>query len=415
MTVESPTTSDHSNRQLLPIVKGLLAVIGLFIAGFGCLLGLLIALSLMLTSEAAVVDSSTAGLAIVALSVGLGGALAWQAGRSLFQKPSARFWLPPVGLFILVFVAAVAAGQALISFELWPIVTFPPFHVVAATLPPLVILAFVGRALRSGDFRWREVIVQLAGGAFLSISLALILEIITGLIILALVVVVMALLPGGLDSLEAMVVNLQNPVWLENPENITQLLGFPPVWVTLAVVFIILAPLIEELGKIIGVVAMSYRRPTLPQAFLWGIAAGAGLGLMENLFNTITNLEIWALVILMRLGATLMHCLATGLLAMSWQRYLTERRIFRLLGAYGRSVAIHAVWNGIVVAMAGSAVFAAGSVTELTQMLGGGAAVLLLSLLGLFFMGMIVALVAITRRLRAQITPSPSLVESTAE
>jgi hypothetical protein len=51
-------------------------------------------------------------------------------------------------------------------------------------------------------------------------------------------------------------------------------------------------------------------------------------------------------------------------------------------------------------------VFAAGSVTELTQMLGGGAAVLLLSLLGLFFMGMIVALVAITRRLRRQM-PQP--------
>ncbi|MCB0153436.1 MAG: PrsW family intramembrane metalloprotease [Anaerolineae bacterium] len=406
MSVEPLSQPRRSPGQLLPIIKGLLAVIGLFIAVSGGLSGLLVGLSMLLNPAAAGLDTATVGVALAALSVGLGGALAWQAGRSLFRRPTARFWLPPLGLLLLLYGLVLAAGQGLISFELLPMLTFPPFHVVGAVLPPLIVLAFVGRAFAAANFRWREVIVHLAGGAFLSTSLALVLELMGGLVVVIVVIAGMALTPGGLAGLDALLANLQNPAWLENPDNLTELLAFPPVWITGAVVFIVLAPLIEELVKGLGVMAMSYRRPTLPQVFLWGVAAGAGLGLMENLFNTITNLDAWALVMLMRLGATLMHCLTTGLLAMGWQRWRAGRRVTHFLGAYGLSVLIHALWNGLIVGMVGSALFAANSVTDLTQTLGGGAAVLLLSLLALFFGGLIAAMVIITRRLRGQIIPS---------
>jgi hypothetical protein len=170
--------------------------------------------------------------------------------------------------------------------------------------------------------------------------------------------------------------------------------------VAIGLIFIVLAPLIEEVGKVLGVVAMSYRRPTLAQAFLWGLAAGAGLGVVENLFNTVAALEMWVVVLFLRLGATLMHCLGAGLMALGWQQVLAERQIWSLLKAYGVSVGLHVAWNALVIGIAATSIFAAGSPTEAFRTLSGGVVLLLLGGLALLMVGMVALLVIITRRLQ---------------
>jgi hypothetical protein len=96
-----------------------------------------------------------------------------------------------------------------------------------------------------------------------------------------------------------------------------------------------------------------------------------------------------------------MHCLASGLTGLGWQRFLVERRPWKLLGAYSLSVAIHAIWNGLVVAMSGLALFTVSSATPFTMALTGILILLILFLFLLLTLAYIVGLALLTRRLRA--------------
>lgn len=376
-------------------------ILGLSMAALSLISAFFVILSIVLAPEEARVDSTTAALACLALGVGLGGALAWQAGNALLSRASARFRLPPVWLFLLVYLAALVTGQLMLSFDLLPLVTFPPFHVIAAVSPPLVILALIGHTFRPADFRWREIVVHLASGGFVAATIALTLEIIAGLVVLIISLLITALTPGGLERLAGLATNLEDPTWLENPENALSLLTSPPIAITLAVVFIVLAPFIEEAAKIVGVAAMSYRRPTLARAFMWGVAGGAGFSLFENLFNTVTGLEMWTGVILMRIGATLMHCLGSGLMAIGWYYLLAEGRPWKLVRAYLASLVIHGAWNGLIIGITGTALLAADSPAQTLLALSGGVALFLITLLLALTLGMVLAFVIITRRLRA--------------
>ncbi len=241
-------------------------------------------------------------------------------------------------------------------------------------------------------------------------SLDIPLEIIIGIIVLIVVFIIAALLPGGATSLEEMATNIQDPTWLENPKNLANLLLSPPVAASIVLVFVVLAPFLEEMTKLLGIMLMNYRRPSLARIFMWGLASGAGFGLVENLLNTVTGLDIWALVMIMRVGATLMHCLGSGLMALGWRYAVVERRPQRFLGLYGLSVILHAAWNGAVIGMAGTALISTGSSVEMFGMVGSWVVVLFVALLVLLFIAMLVALVMITYRLRDHIT-SPEVVE----
>jgi RsiW-degrading membrane proteinase PrsW (M82 family) len=306
----------------------------------------------------------------------------------------------------VLYIPVIIVGHFLITFDLLPALTLPPIHILAAALPPLAVLVFVGRALKSANLRWREIVVQLSGGAFLATSIALIAEVGLGLTILFLSLFVTALAPGGLGRVEEFAAHLQDPFWLQNPDNLQQLFFFPPVLVTLLAVFVLLGPIIEEIGKLLGVTLMSYRRPSSAQAFLWGLASGAGFTLIENLFNTTLALEGWIVIMILRVGATAMHCLAGGLTALGWQRLLVERRPWKLMGAYILSVTIHAIWNALVIAIAGIGATAFASSAELTQILSGGAILLLAALFLGLALAIVVTLVVITYRLRSQLADS---------
>jgi RsiW-degrading membrane proteinase PrsW (M82 family) len=360
---------------------------------------------LLFSAGSVAVDTAVGVVSFAALGLGLGGTLAWQSAGALAKRDSPQFDPPSVWLLAAAYILTLILGQAIISLDLVPVLFFPPFHVAAAALPPFIILAFAGRTLKATRVSRREVALQLSGGAFLSTTLAFVAEIVIGGLFLLFAVIATALTPGGRAIIEELLVNLQDPAWLQNPANVQEIILFPPVLFTAVLVFVVLAPLIEEAAKLMPVTFFSYRRPAVAQIFIWGLASGAGFALVENLFNTLIAVDIWAVVMLMRIGGTAMHCLATGLTAMGWQNLMQERRPWKLGGAYILSVAIHAAWNGTVIGIAGLSLVATEAAGDPALLFTGVGAIILLAWLGLMTVAIAAAIVFVTYRLK--VTESP--------
>jgi len=110
-------------------------------------------------------------------------------------------------------------------------------------------------------------------------------------------------------------------------------------------------PALEEAVKTLGVLLMGYRRPGRAQAFLWGVAGGAGFALVEGLLSGSLALgeeQSWAFAIIARGGTVVVHCLAGGLMGLGWQALLSKDRRWRLLTYYVAAVVLHGLWNGLV-------------------------------------------------------------------
>jgi hypothetical protein len=386
---------------LLKIAKVFVVVVGLSIAFLGLLAGALYLFSPFIMGGGIDLLRAVAGVSFITLGIGLGLPLAWQGFSSLWGRPSRLFRPRPAWVLVPIFVVAVILGQAVLTLDLLPAFTFPPFYVLAAVLPPLFFLVFVGRKLMGCDTRWREVVLQLASGAFLATVGAFGVEAAFGLLSVVVVFILAALTPGGDAWLQELTTYLQDPRWLQNPESLYSPLLSLPVLIVLGITVLVIAPMVEEIFKSLGVVLMSYRRPGKAQSFLWGLAGGAGFALAEALFNGASSLEGWAGVATMRIGATAMHCLGGGLMGLGWHYLLTTRRPWRLLGTYAASVSLHSLWN---VAASGMFVVSLSATSPATDEVGlafGGLVILgltaFLSLLALFT---ILLIFYLTRRLR---------------
>ncbi|HSJ55600.1 MAG TPA: PrsW family glutamic-type intramembrane protease [Anaerolineae bacterium] len=348
-------TADQIATTILPVVRILVLIAGIGIAGLGLscsaagLLGVLLGQMGRDVEAAAAVQGVTFYTGFVALSSILGLALAWHAWRSIQRRPSAPFYPPPTWPLLLLFLLALAAGQIILSADLLPALTFPLAHVAVAVIPPLAIVALTGRALR-GISNWRTMTLQLAGGAFLGTFLAFALELAILLVLFVGAMAAIAIQPGGEQILTDLADGLTR-LQLEDPSVLFELLDVPLVAVGAIVVVAVVVPLLEELVKTAGVGIMAYRRPGQAQAILWGVAAGAGFATVEGLFNTLGSLDSWALIVVLRIGATLLHCFTGALMGLAWHHVLAGRWL-RAIGLYAGSVMIHAAWNGLSMGMA---------------------------------------------------------------
>lgn len=341
---------------MLKAAKACVAVVGLSIALLGLMSGVLyFVLPLVYgKGETDPLQISIVGTAFIALGLGLGLPLGWQGLRSLLGYPSRPFRPRLMGLLLALFVLSVVVGQIILVTDFFAPLIFLPFHVLGAALPPLIVMAFVGRRLASAavPVRWREVVLQTGSGAFLATFLAFGLEATFGLFTLFAVLFIVVLMPNGMAWLQELTTNLQDPSWIADPVNLSQVLLSPPIAIALVFIFVVIAPLGEELFKPLGVALMSYRRPGAAQAFLWGVAGGAGFAIAEGLFNAAIALESWSAVVLLRVGSTLMHCLGSGLMGLGWYHLLRTRRPWHILGTYAASVGLHVLWNMGAIGMA---------------------------------------------------------------
>ena len=133
---------------------------------------------------------------------------------------------------------------------------------------------------------------------------------------------------------------------------ITEILASP--WLLLVLVDVsVVAPLIEETGKALG--ARLARPAGRREAFLAGVAAGAGFAIVENVLYALAGAAFggpWAAIVVARAMGAAVHPLASGLVVTGWW----EARHGGDRGALGRGlfagVGVHALWNGSVVALA---------------------------------------------------------------
>lgn len=283
------------------------------------------------------VTLALASLGVLALGFGL--ALTYQGLGALLGRPSRRFVPPPARLMALGFILALAGGEIVLLFSPPRVASFlfPPLHILASVLPAGAVVAFVGRRVAS-DSTWRAITLQASHGAILSPLLAFGLELLTLLFLLGAVILLFRPDRGaGLD-------------W-DEPANLSRLILYPPVLMAGGAIFMIIAPLLEEFIKSLGVPLLGLGFQKRGDAFLWGVTCGAGFSGLEGLINGGVALEGWGLVMLFRWGATLMHALASGLMGLGWYGFLARRRPWQLLGAYGASMGVHALWNGAAVAL----------------------------------------------------------------
>ncbi len=345
-----PRQARIGQRPLLDVARVLALIGGLSAAAIGVLLAGLFTAGSLLQGQEAVVSAVTLGLSMVAVTVGLGLAVAWQAMRAMQGHPSRPFRPPQAWPLALLFPMAVAGGQIVLSLDLLPAVTFPLFHLLAATLPPLTILALVGRALPRTT-RWREVVLQLGAGALVATPLAFALEAVLIVVLALMATFSLALRPGGPELLERLAQLLQTAPPVEDLEALLPLLRSPAIIAGVTAVVAGAVPLIEEAVKAIGVPLLAHRRPSRSQALLWGLAGGAGFALVEGLLNSVGGLQAWALVVVVRLGATLLHCLTGALMGLAWYQAL-QRRWLPGFGLFAGSVTLHSFWNLLSVGVA---------------------------------------------------------------
>ncbi len=336
-------------RESSPLVgaaRVLVLIGGLCLIAFGLLAGGIGLLAGFLEPDDRLV-LVTVVASTMALTVGLGSSLAWQAFQSIQGRGSHWFRPRLVGIWTIVFVLAVLIGQTLLGSDLRPAISFPAFHILASVLPPLIIVAWVARSLGRAT-RNRDVVLQLSSGALVATILAFTLEMVMVIGLLAVILAAVVVQPDGLEQIQALAGRLQDTAWLEEPSNLSTLARSPLVVVSAFLVFAIAVPLIEELVKTLGVPLRAYRRPTLPQAFLWGLAGGAGFALAEGLFNSLGGLDSWAAIVSFRVGATLLHCFTGALMGLAWYHILEKKRWGRALGLYALSAGTHGLWNALV-------------------------------------------------------------------
>lgn len=392
---------------MLQLARILTCIIALGIVALGVLSGSLGILAGTLGPAGDRLTMITVGLALLALTAGLGLPLAWESWQSLSGRASSIYWPRRIWLWVAVYGLALAGGQLVLSIGLEAL--FPVFHLLAALAPPFLLVALVARGLKA-CVRRRNLVLQTSSGAFLSTTLALTLEgaFVFGLLIALFVAV--GLQPGGGELLQGLANRLQDPVWLEDSLSSASFPVSPWVIVVALLVMAVVVPTIEEVVKTLGVPLLAYQRPSRAEAFLWGVAGGAGFALAENLFNALGGLDVWAPVAAARIGATLLHGFTGGVMGLAWYDLLLERRWIPALGLYLLSVGVHAVWNALATGLAFVSLAGSGPASALT----GWGGLALLILLAFLACAVAVALVVVTRQLRAESLPAPSTPPSAA-
>lgn len=341
---------------ILQLTFSLLAFLGLFSLGLFQIAAGLIGI---LGGEAPLEDTTTFFLAAAAMIFASALVLPsaffalarlrnWQLAEPAWLK--ALMW-PFRNAWSLLLIAPIVVGLGYLvtNYTRLSWLLLPPIHLAAAGIPVLflVYLATLGKNLGSPQRRWGA----MAAGFILGPLIAIILEIMALIAgVIAFMVYVIAN-PALTAEIEALVMKLSIAGTSEQLmlQALSPYLVKPAVIASILFGMAVVVPLIEEAVKPVAVWLLAGKNLTPSQGFALGAISGAGFALYENLAISITG-EMWAAVIVARVGTAVLHILTTSLtgwaLAASWR----DRRYLRLLPVYLLAVGIHGLWNGIAVA-----------------------------------------------------------------
>ena len=397
---------------ILAVIGGLLAALG------GLASEAVLAALYWLGRDAVRTDPAVFGslaLAVAMIGVGLGLMLAWAGWQALGGAPGGRFLLPRWGWCLLALAVVLGLGQVALTKDLAWLAAIA--HVLVAALGVCLALAWtLGATRRDGGVAERPMLGSLAWGGLGAVGMALAAEVIILLIAAAVAGVYLALVqPDYLQRLQEWVAI--RPGEMPDPGALAPLVRSPWVWLAALGGACVLVPLIEEAAKSLAVplIVASGQRPTALDGFLFGAAAGAGFALFEAAANGALALRegnVWWAMMIVRLGATGMHILASGLTGLAWQQGLVGRRWVRAGGLGLLAVMLHGAWNfcSLGITMIGLGATTSG---EGIAPIGGLIAAALAGALAVLFMGVFIALSVIPRQLARTVQPSVSTAEVT--
>jgi RsiW-degrading membrane proteinase PrsW (M82 family) len=332
-------------------------IVGAIIAGLlAAVTGLLSAAGVLLLAILGG-DASGNGLLLGTLGLGAGGfglalglLLAWEGWQAYRGRPAGRPRLPAWGWWLLALVLVLLAGQAVAS-KVGGLL-LPLFHIAAAVIPALLFLALAlgGTRPNGTAISDRAVVSAIAWGSLGSVGLALLLE---GIVIVVVLLVLPPLIdivaPGTLAHLQALLSEVQQG---REPDLrlLQPLLRSPWVLIGGVLIMSVLVPLIEEAAKGLAVplLALTGRQLTRLDAFLVGVAAGAGFAMVEGVTNgalALSQPSSWTTAMAARGAAAALHCVVTGLTGLGWHAIIVERNWLRGLGLGLAAVVFHGLWN----------------------------------------------------------------------
>lgn len=328
----------------------------------GILIGLVIALASVRSTTGGTDQLLMAGVAALGWLLIVLGVAFLRQGVDLLRgadSPLVRQIFPPAAWLILAFLLVLAAGAGLLAWNPPTLVPFSAAHFLATALPVAVLLAFAGRAI--GSSKARDLVSSLGWGSLVVPIIASIGELLGGALLLIVILFARGIGLEGLSSFFSQGNFSSGALWPNGP------LGSALLILLIGVV-VIVAPLTEEALKALVVVFHHPERMQRRDAILWGMAAGGGFAILEGLFNPLQGLlpvqgqagvtilplplpAAWSASMLVRAGASLMHVTTGAIMGQGWYMADAEHRGGRLLGAYGLSFGLHAVWNGMALLM----------------------------------------------------------------
>ena len=354
MSVNPPAQQVTLKNQQIPIHWPSVWQFALSLFGILALWGLSLLMLIM------VFGSALAGDMVGATALGLNAAGTVFAGVLLI--PSAGYALlrllnKPIPFnihlkhpawIILALPPVLLLGYFAVQLEATALLILPVLHVLAAGISVawLLTLGLRGLSVGSPQRAWGIFGMGLIVAPFLS----LIAEMVA---LLGLGVLYLALNPGLFET----ILELSGYVPLDAPGPVLDVLEpyiMQPGTLYIALLFgALVVPLIEELFKPIGVWLLVGRKPSQFQGFAAGLLSGAGYALFENFSLGASAGEDWVIVVVARIGTSLIHIVTAGLTGWALSLAWTEKRYLRLAVSYFIAVTIHGLWNGTVILTAG--------------------------------------------------------------
>jgi hypothetical protein len=280
----------------------------------------------------------------------LGLPLIWYALQRLRGRPPHAWKAGRLSLLLglLILTVSIGAGQASLNYDLAPEIVIGVAQFFAVLASAAVVLALT--ALGWGHFTQLRAWGHFLSGAWLAVGAAFFAEVVAVAILAVVGVTLLTFFaPAEIRELGRLARMFQAT---ENPEVLSALIYKPWVVAGVLLTVSVLLPLLEELLKPVGVLLTLRRRPGPMAAFLGGALGGVGFAVTESLLNLSTRQEAWAVLIVARVGTTVMHALTTGLVGWGLGQVMATRRPWRLLGAYSGAVMIHGLWNAGAVGLA---------------------------------------------------------------
>jgi hypothetical protein len=223
----------------------------------------------------------------------------------------------------------------------------PVLHVLGAALPGVTYAALAARGslLRGSAVRglnWRQITTAAAIAASVAVAIAVYVESLGSTIAVTLLLVnsgafEFAQTAGDVTDVMFEYSNFQ----LSDTEQLIANL----------IAAAVLAPVVEEFAKSLGVRFLMGPASTRAQCFLLGAVAGAAFGFLEALLYgagwIADDLGAWWQGIAVRAGSTSGHVLWTGVTGIAWWYWSIARRHRIAVLLFGAAMLGHGAWNGV--------------------------------------------------------------------